>query len=528
MLNVKSKSVLEAFTSNVLTSQTTQETDNIRLSSLLLNDLTGNTAYSKDFSSLYEWAAFPAENKVFNAGEYDLPTQLNIVASNITIEGKVIINSATGISPILIGANTRTVIFTLTERLNQGIDFIYLPGVNLKEEDYIVLYNPIDYSYSSYRAYYRQGEARKIRQIINGVFYLDSGLRDSYPAGTQVIYMETRTVRVSGQLEINYPLLSGEDEYNAESNGLRLSQLINSDISNLSVVVKQGARAIYMSRCISINGQNVNAEQSLVNAPTLGLDYGLAITNCQDVNIDGRFSSERHGCCVTGASSVGAIVNRNIHISGEVLTTGRGVQNAADWHGNTEYCSYSGYLQGINVGGQYNTILPNTVVSFITDHPERASVLGAECKSIQHSLSKLTINNPVGNPRLTGRGVIDFGGNTNTAFGAYTITDGTLDISDTVINAPNAAIGTFIYNRGSMANYNINARSIKINGVSSGQSIIVTEVASAKPASSIDLTGFYQTEGMNIDISSKTQVYGVMKIGKVSIKSPWKAFGAKK
>ncbi|WP_431222659.1 hypothetical protein ACQ86O_20680 [Serratia sp. L9] len=490
--------------------------------------LLGKCFYSKssDFESLYEWASYPARYKILEAGEYTIDKTLNIVGSEILFEGLVTLNVTKQINAIKIGVNSLTEVCTLNEAIQRGSTKIKGSFVNIHNGDLLAIWNPQDYSYSSFREYYRQGEFAVVGKVSSDMISLDGGIIDSYPNGSKVYKIETTNdIRMSGKIEINYPKDNSSAGYSANSIGLLLSQLRRAVITGLSISASNAAYCVLAKKCFSLTGENVEFKQQ-TDAPStsLGLDYAFAVSNCQHIRIDGRFSAERHAVTHGGNAEPASIVNRFCHFSGEFLTTGKGSVGAADWHGNTEMCSFSGYAQGSIAGGFRNKF--SGFLDSIPNVPDWPLLLGSECKGMDFDYSNVRITS-AGNPRVSNRGVIDFGGNT-LALGVDTVNSGVLNLSGCMIDAPFAEQVITIRNRGSKSPYWLDLSNTIVQGAVKSQAVRVIPVEGNSPVT-INMTGFDLSAGMEIKtkadtnligLSLKTKVAAVLPKGQSSISVP--------
>ncbi len=409
----------------------------------LLGERLDKVAYSDDFDTLKEWAEFPAEKKVFIGGSYEIDETLNIQCDEFSTDGTVTINCTKPMIAIKFGSDEYLATkYTSTPIYSGGNKISIGDASNIEKGMVFFLHDQRDYSFSKFRAYYRQGEAVKVSRINEGGIYIDGGTIGSYPIGSKVIFPEMQKKSISGDINVNFPIESGEHQYSRSSSGVLISHLIDSSISGLKVNVSQGAFSIIIKECLNTSGSDVVAIQSLANPPTIGLDYGLNIANCQNLNIDGYFSAERHGVCLSGS---GYIINRFCRISGEIRTSGRGGVAAADWHGNTEYCSFAGYMSGLRLGGDNNSIISGSIIDGIPGKENKSSVYCSEIKGINFNIPNCDIKN-YGNPQITSNAVIDFGG--NKADIDQDNEGGLINLSGSRVISPNAKHVIKIRNRG--------------------------------------------------------------------------------
>lgn len=457
---------------------------------------------SDQFSSLEEWAAYPAKKKVFVGGEYTINSTLYIQCEQLDTEGKVKINPTSEFVALHFGNNNRSLLTTLTSTITKGLTSLTVSGVN--EGDVLCIWNPADYSWSGYRDYYRQGEFVKVIRYESGVAYFAGGINDTYPEGTRIYKIQMDKCSVRGEYDINFPT------YSANALGMQIEQVSDSDLNGLKLLAKNTPYALQLKRCMNVSGDIGYAIQK--SSQTSGLDYGLYLLNCQSCKINGLFCAERHGSTMTGNGDECSIVNRFNRITGTILTTGQGGVAAADFHANCEKCSYGGYMQGLVISGHKNGA-PNSHIDSVPNTPLWPTIIASDCKSLDFDLSNTHITGS-GDPESTNRGCIDIGGNSD-AMSDKTTLQGTLNLSNAVIDSP----ATFILNvrnRGSLTKHDINLTGITINGTAGKRAIRISSITGSDPGS-VMLAGISITSGMQIDIPTASKKPGLTLSGQASV-----------
>lgn len=264
--------------------------------------------------------------------------------------------------------NYDIVIEKINSPIKRGSGYIVLPDHHdVESGDTLFLYNPNDFSFSPHRYYYRQGEAVFVSAIQNKTAILSGAIIDEYPEGCMLIKPKLKKMKITGNYKITYPKINGTHSYSPDAVGLLAEQLIDSDLTGLSITLIQGSQAFILRRSVNCFGSGLHNSQAIDGPSTLGLDSGLGIANCQGVYLSGIFSGERHGCSISGTGAIGGIVTRFCSIGGEILSTGRDSKLSADWHGNTEYCNYYGRMNGVTAGGNHNSVLPNSLIESLSD-----------------------------------------------------------------------------------------------------------------------------------------------------------------
>lgn len=271
---------------------------------------------------------------------------------------------------------------------------------DLEVNDFIIIYNPLDGSFSDFRANYRAGEACKVA-LVNGLSVtLDGSLYDSYDATDIKVYKVVnpaigflKDISIIGSpvagtlgLSLNY----GKDFTleNVESFGAVYSGIVLNNSLNVNV-----------NGCVSSDNHANDSNE----------DYGLIISNCQAVKVTScRLISNRHGLSIGGGDNDGDFVNRGIIVSGSHIGTTGEIQ-AADIHGNSEHILFVDNVidGGITPGGGSFTLDSNTIRGEIVNGPVCCYVTDLIDTNIN------IVNNTFEtSKRSSGRGCfIDIGGN---------------------------------------------------------------------------------------------------------------------
>lgn len=446
-----------------------------------VGEILDRAVYSSDFSTLEEFAKFPAGKKVLEAGVYTINSPLvfnDDVINDFSTSGKVIINCTEPMIALTVGSEYTDNLGKIN-KVDAGSSIITLkanPSFEIKSGNILFIHNPVDFSFSPHRSYYRQGESVTVKSVSGTSITLAGAIFDSYPDDCVLIKPLFRKLKVSGDIEVNFPVETGEHSYSAASLGLLLSQLRDTDTSGLKVKATQGAYAIIARHCVNTSGVSMVGMQRLTDGfTTHGLDYGINLANCQNVNFKGLFIGERHGATTSGS---GYIVNRFCNIEGEIKTTGLGLQPAADWHGNTEFCSYGGYLQGLIFGGDNNTVKSGTVVDGYAIGSNSPVMIGAELLGLNFDFSGITINS-YDLPHVRSYGVVDVGGATN-AISDNTRRGGKIKLDYSIINGLKAEQAIKIRNRGSGKDYSFSGVGMKINTLTGKRPVWLSAISGSE------------------------------------------------
>lgn len=468
---------------------------------------------SDQFSSLQEWASYPAKHKTLAGGTYTLDSTLSVECESLTAEGVVTINASGSFVTMHFGTNQRDLLTTLSSDISKGLTSLTVD--NVQEGDTLCFYNPSDFSWSGYRNYYRSGEFVKVVRYSDGIAYFNGGTKAAYPSGTQVYKLKTKKVSVSGTFVFNFP------SYDKTAMAMQFEQIADGNFDNLVVTSHTAPYAVQFKRCFNLTGKGMRLTQESPSV-SFGLEYGCYICNSQNIDFEGIFCAERHSVTVTGNDEICGIVNRFISINasggGAIMTTGQGKVAAADWHGNTEKCRYGGYIQGLACGGSKNSA-HGAHIDHVPNTPAWPNILATELKSIEFDLSNIHVTG-IGDPSSVNRGCIDFGGN-SAAFGANTVEPGTLNLSGAVIDSP-ASVLIEIRNRGSLAAHTINLNGVTANAESGKYTVRIAPLSGGISPSDVYMAGFKMPVGSISQINNlaSVNVHGVSKKGRSSITIP--------
>lgn len=470
-----------------------------------VGEILDRIVYSNDFDTLEEWCSFPADNKIFVAGDYEINNTLNIKCKSLKTTGKVTITASHDGVAISIGADDYIELARLTSEVKKGEKRVSLQ--NVKSGDIICFWNPADYSYSNWREYYRQGEFAEVVYTSNGNAFLSRSILDTYPAGTIIYKMNFTHCDISGDFDIKYT-----GEYSRARMAIALTQVSSSDLSNLKVFAKDSPIALALFRCFKLSGSGITAIQSTEHQ-LFALEYGLHVGNSQSINLSGIFSSDRHACTVSGSGAICSIVNRFVNISGEFYTSGKTAVPAADWHGNAEYCSYSGYMQGLNLGGQKNSAR-DSVIDAIPNLFSEPTVFAGEPIGFDFDLSNSTINN-YAEMTNTAKGVVDLG-SISVRFTENIRHSGCMNFSGVTINSV-ASIAFKFVNRGAVVDYSFDFSNSDFAIPSSTRAIHLQAESGIEPKK-VNLDGCYIPKGtVNRVISPSGYNLNFTQVGKANI-----------
>ena len=269
----------------------------------------------------------------YTGSTYKFTENITIVAPNkaLNIEGNVTFESTTSYitfsGKILEVSNT-----SKAEAINASTITLTAVG-DLKTNDLITIHNTADYSFSGHRPYYRDGEFNVVQSIAGNTVLLKHRLASSYPA-QNVVVAKISPIKLNIQ-GVTFNCSS----YSSLRVMLAIDSTINCNCYNLlnpnNASYALGLDRVYSSKVTG--GKYI--KQGLGNS---GTDYGITISNCQDIDIRADYSyGHRHGVAMGGGASSGSVVNRRVRVHHTTIDSAQTVGvHTADIHGNAIDCSY--------------------------------------------------------------------------------------------------------------------------------------------------------------------------------------------
>lgn len=400
-----------------------------------------------DTTALQSWASSAHLNKALN-GVYRCNDILTF-PQHVSIKG-----SGSGISKIdFTGATggfsgNRCVdftqgSFTAIADLNAAViegdsQIVFAAAHGLAKGDIFVISNPTSSSWSGHLANFKAGEMCVVAEVVNSTTVnMLEPLYDGYASAAVDCYsFDYGTVNMEGVQFIGVGSASGVTT-------LFASHIAHSSFKDV-FVSGGGDRAIDIRHAFDVD---FNGTSYQYNSDTPGsAQYGLVMSFCQDMRVNGNFQGERHAVTTGSNSSAGAIVNRNIHISGNLKSL---IRAALDFHGNIEHSSFDGgTINGaVAIGGDHNAIRNCTILGN-TDIETGKLIRFREMLGCNFELSNIT-GRSQGNPVDDGgSGLIDAGGNNSTTLTSNTTRGGTIRIDNVLMEGLNSTSGIRLVNRG--------------------------------------------------------------------------------
>lgn len=252
-------------------------------------------------------------------------------------------------------------------------------ATGLAAGDLIILYDPTDFSFSPWRAYYRAGEFAEVQSISGNQLTLRRPLYASYAAGLQV-HKVTPTFFAAEGLAIQ-----AADDQAAYALEIRYGQGIE-----LREVELRGSSnaALALFKCYDVTLVGVRAVAKHNESP-FGTSYGLVIGNCQNIHVvGGRYHAYRHGVAIGGNEEM-SVPNRNILIESARLSSQ--INRAADIHGNSEWIVYRNCTMegGAMFSGNHTTYSGCRIWHLITNLPQ--TVPAGELLGFDHTIENCEI-----------------------------------------------------------------------------------------------------------------------------------------
>jgi len=309
---------------------------------------------------------------------------------------------------------------------NNSIVFASTPSLSTR--DILCVYDPTDYSWSSARSYYRKGEWCECLGVSGNTCLTTSPLYDTYnPATVNVYKLTSAPVRVS-----NLKIIGGNGSTNAMVN---VSFCANPIFDNVTIQSTSYSGVVF-DRCYQVRTSNLNVYNKGITSD----DYGLVVSNCQDViNTQLNSYARRHAIAIGGGDVTAGVPNRNIRNENSILKNDKssGV-SSADIHGNSQDVHYQdcAIYNGAAFGGM-DVSYDNC---YITNSSSGTVIYSSEIKGGYFELNGCNLFTNV-DTSSSSRGIIDVGGN-STAVSAATDKKCTFLINDCHIKAINQSSGS--------------------------------------------------------------------------------------
>ena len=248
------------------------------------------------------------------------------------------------------GGGTAELIGKLPVAANKYTKSLSVP-VGISAGDVICIYNPTDFSFSPHRDYYRDGQFAMVADVVSGVATLYDLLYANYPTSCDIYKINRARVTIRN---------------------LKFS--VNAATNNIPITIKYAKVGVYglqskgsdryglvLSRCYGVDVVGIDAKQfkSVVD----GYQYGIVISNCQDMVLNGgNASGSRHGVTFGSLGAECGVPNRNVSIINATIMSTSTSAAGADIHGNADNVKYINCtIQHASVGGKNISITDSVV-----------------------------------------------------------------------------------------------------------------------------------------------------------------------
>jgi hypothetical protein len=333
-----------------------------------------------------------------------------------------------------------------------------------------IIFNPTNSSWSGFRANYFAGEWCEVTSISGSVVTVRSQLYDTYNAADVDVYKVSSPKMALRNFEIRGGSTSGL---------IRATLCIAPVFENITAIHANNI-ALFLERCFKASVINPN-----INNPGAGgNDYGIAVSNSQHIRVIGGYVfSRRHSITHGGGDRIGSVTCRDSRIIGCVLKNDvDSLVFNADVHGNSEDCSFidctiygGATFQGKDIT-YHNCIITADVGGIVLYNAEIKGgfFTASDCRFITHV-----------DPQPSGRGIVDFGGNSSDVVTSNTVLNCTFSIKDCELYARNLSATTSVMimrNRGATVKTNMVIDGLTANVNAMGQMLFTSNVSGTPDA----------------------------------------------
>lgn len=287
------------------------------------------------------FAAADISHKHFSAGTY-IGTSVWNFGTNAKVTGDTDKSMLDFSSAVAIGAHCVTSIGSITALpaltaavANKSNTLVFASAPDLKIGDIVLIWNPTDASWSTWRPDYRAGEYCRVASVSGNTVTLFGLTYDAYASSAVQLYKLGGTTACFKDIKIKQPASAND--------ALFVSWADNPIIDNVPTEGSLYA-GITVQNCVDITCR-VRAKQA--SAPS-GNNYGMVVSNCQGGVVEGYLYATRHPNTMGGNVGIGSVPCRNIDIYASMSNLLAGI-GAGDLHGNTEDIRFHG--QTFNSGG---------------------------------------------------------------------------------------------------------------------------------------------------------------------------------
>lgn len=250
---------------------------------------------------------------------------------------------------------------TITTTANKGSKTI-TSSISVNAGDVIAIHNTVNNSFFNNafagRGYYKDGEFKTVESVSGGVINFTTPLESSYTAAaTNKIYKVNPVKCLIDGLAVEAHGLGSciiSMTHKSEIN-MKVKNLLNRDNSRFAFQIDRAYD------CRITGGEYIKKGISVARST----DYGLAISNCQDLLATPSYCyGGRHASAVGGDVNLAAVPNRRVYIENAKLENDPTSElHVADFHGNTADSHYKNcHIYGrINLSGYSSKSINNKI-----------------------------------------------------------------------------------------------------------------------------------------------------------------------
>lgn len=289
-----------------------------------------------DTAALRALAAAPAGRKRIPSGTY----KVNLSAGSIEFQpgdlvegdGDTTIIDASGnvtSTNVLSVRGTMSALPNLSATATKGsVQITFASAPNVAPGDVILIYNPADYSWSTWRPMYCAGEYCRVHSVSGNTVKLMAPLWDSYVNTSVSVYKMNGASTKFRDFRIK--------QAPTQNAGLFMEYIDRPIVDN---VLANGSTycGIEIARSVDIDIRGGGFQAS---TPTDD-EYGVCISNCHGGRVDGTFYGGRHAVAVGGGVTLGSVSVRDITFTCPIMGNNAPI-GAQDLHGNSEGCTFIG------------------------------------------------------------------------------------------------------------------------------------------------------------------------------------------
>lgn len=245
----------------------------------------------------------------------------------------------------------------LASNISEGARTInFLAAPDLVPGDVLIAYNPTDGSWLADRTPYRDGEMWRVHSIVGNAVTIYGNSTSGYVAANMQMW---RLRGISVYADALH--FSPSDTYSVAPFKVVLGDTVK--INSFSASDVDLYTGLEVERCFDVT---INSPSISNRSPAVGDEYGVTVSNCQNVVVTGgSVGSTRHAVALGGMDDVCCVPNRNVLIYGMLVENIELVSDigAGDMHGNADNIVYDNciFRNGAIMQGRNATIRNSTI-----------------------------------------------------------------------------------------------------------------------------------------------------------------------